>query len=191
MKYKIKKKLDQIYLTNSSRKEYRNKTSFNEEIGSSIYGEITKKGTNSIINKFKEYFNQNTVFYDLGSGLGKMVIHVGIQCGVKKSIGIEYSKERHKGAMYLKEKYAFEHSNIYFYNKLFQDQDLSDATVIYVDNTVLSREIMDTIYKMVPKGCLFLYKKPIHNIDLKYQNIDTHLVERTYKQTSLGWIIKK
>ena len=65
------------------------------EIGSPVYGEVTKKGTNSIVKKFKEYFNKDTVFYDLGSVLSKMVIHIGLEYGVKKSVGIEFSKERH------------------------------------------------------------------------------------------------
>ncbi len=35
-----------------------------------------------------------------------MVLHIGIQYEVKKSIGIEYSEERHQGAIDLQKQYA-------------------------------------------------------------------------------------
>ena len=76
--------LIKIYKT-SPYLEYKNKTEFNKStIGSNVYGEITQNGTNDLVKHFKSYFNSNTVFYDLGSGLGKMVLHIGIQYEIKK-----------------------------------------------------------------------------------------------------------
>ena len=98
----MKQKLKEIYKT-SPHLKFKNKTKFNEStIGSDVYGEVTEKGTNMIVNYFQSYFNNSTVFYDLGSGLSKMVIHIGMEHKVKESIGIEYSKERHQGALFLK-----------------------------------------------------------------------------------------
>ena len=42
-------------------------------MSSPTYGEATQKGVESLVKFFKDYFNQIPLFYDLGSGLGKMV----------------------------------------------------------------------------------------------------------------------
>ena len=132
----LKKTLEEMYKTSPYSSQFRNKTEFDEnKVGKSTYGEITQIGTDNIVKKFKNYFNSNTVFYDLGSGLGKMVIHIGLEYNIKKSVGIEYSKERHKGAIHLKKKYAKDSNNIKLICGNFLKNNISDATVIYIDNT--------------------------------------------------------
>ena len=37
--------------------------------------------------------------------------------------------------------------------------DISDATVIYCDNTLFPKNINDSIYNMVPKGCLVISRQ--------------------------------
>ena len=187
----LKKTLEEIYQT-SPYLQFKNKTHFNKKkVGKSTYGEITQIGTNNIVEKFKDYFNTNTVFYDLGSGLGKMVIHIGVEYGVKKSIGIEYSKERYEGALFLKESFAKEHNNIEFHCGNYTLHDLSDATVIYLDNTCFPDEIFLRMYEGLTKGCLILYKKTIRKGLIPNQNIIKDLAVRTYKQNDLMWTIKK
>ena len=158
------------------------------------YGEFTENGTNSLINEFKNYFNSDTIFYDLGSGMGKMVLHIGMQCGVKKSIGIEFCDKRHQVAVDLQEKYASNYNNIYFYNKDMFKQNISDATVVYVDNTVLNIKENIKIYNKIPSGCLFLTKSTSwsfsHKSQPKFNRIE-NLVERSYKQSVLNWLIKE
>jgi SAM-dependent methyltransferase len=181
--------LDKIYGLSSHYKCFRNKTIFDDNIGSSIYGEITQEGTNSLINYFKEYFNENTVFYDFGCGLGKMVFHIAL-LDIKKSVGIEYSKERYNGCKYFETIFCPSNKNIEFYNKSFLEHDYSDATIIYVDNTCFNDDINLKIYKNLPKGCLFIFKKNIRDITEK-KNIERNLVKRTYSQSNIYWIIKE
>ena len=190
---KMNEKLDELYGVSPYEKDFRNKTIFNEiKIGSPVYGEVTKNGTNSIVNKFKKYFNSDTVFYDLGSGLSKMVIHIGLVYGVKKSVGIEYSKERHKGAMYLKDKYAPNCDNIEIICGNAIEQDLSEATVVYMDNTVFPDDVTRQIYEILPPKTLVLYKKSFNFLPKEIkQNKDENLVERTYNQGKLMWVIKE
>ena len=187
----LKKTLEEMYKT-SPYLQFKNKTQFDEKkVGKETYGEITQIGTDNIVKKFKDYFNSNTVFYDLGSGLGKMVIHIGLEYGVKKSTGIEYSKERHEGALFLKESYAKEHSNIEFHCGNYILHDLSDATVVYLDNTCFPDEIFIKMYEGLTKGCLVLYKKTIRKESILNQNNIKDLAVRTYKQNNLMWIIKE
>ena len=94
--------IKKIYKTSPYLK-YKNKTDFKSIWPSArdagVYGELTQKGGDQIVKKFKKHFNKDTIFYDLGSGLGKTVLHYGLQYGIKKSVGIEYSKERHQAAI--------------------------------------------------------------------------------------------
>ena len=178
-------RLNELYGVNSW--SYINTTNFEKEIGSNVYGEITQKGVKAILTRFKDHFNENTVFYDLGSGLGKMVIHVGLKGGVKKSIGIEYSEKRHEGALELRKKYAPNNSNIFFLRKNMFDFNLDDATVIYIDNTILSiSEKVKDLTERIPPGCLFLHSASVPGINSTKEEI----VERTYPSEYLYWFIK-
>ena len=89
----LDKIISDIYGIWAYKDSYINKTPFKPEYRD-VYGEITKVGGDGIVNHFKEHFNEDTVFYDLGCGTGKLVAHIGLQYNVKKSCGIELSKER-------------------------------------------------------------------------------------------------
>ena len=193
----IEERINKIYSISPYSKESLNETKFSPSIvGSPVYGEVMYEGTKAIVDKFSNHFNKDTVFYDLGSGLGKMVLHIGMKYGVKKSIGIEYSKERCDTSKKIKEDYAKDFNSITFHCGNVLDQDLSNATVVYMDNTVFPEHINNKIYGQLPKGCLILYKKPYSSkfegegFDLKKQNFEKNLVKRTYNQNSLYWYIK-
>ena len=48
-----------------------------DSVGTDVYGEITLFGVERVIRKFGEIFSQDdTVFYDIGCGLGRMSCHV-------------------------------------------------------------------------------------------------------------------
>lgn len=68
----------------------------NKDVYEYTYGEIDFLGFILLINLIKP--EKNTVFYDLGSGVGKAVILMSIVFDVKKSIGIELFAELHQGA---------------------------------------------------------------------------------------------
>ncbi len=187
-----KKILEEIYKINPFSVE--NKTIFPNYLGEKAYtyGELTVNGTNTFIESFHQYINQDTVFYDLGSGVGKMVIHIGLQCPVKKSIGVEFSKERHEMAIQLKETYTSHKNNIELYCDSFLSYDISDATLIYVDDTCMEGEIFEKVYGKVPSGCVFTFKKSERHPCIKEKvQKSKRGIERTYYQTDLYWIIKE
>ena len=188
----MKQKLKEIYKTSPYLK-FKNNTTFPKEIGSPLYGELTQKGVDMIVKHLQPYFNSNTVFYDLGSGLGKMVLHIGIQYGVKKSIGIEYSKERHQGAISQQENYAKEYNNILFFNTTIQNHDISDATIIYMDDTVYPDELCLEAYNKIKNGCLMIYKKEFKENFPQYKDqIEVEKgTERTYPAQDFFYLIKK
>lgn len=64
----------------------------------SLYGEITEKGVNQLIEKLREhrYLTNQTTFVDVGSGYGKMVFHMAMFDEIKRSKGIEFLKSKFK-----------------------------------------------------------------------------------------------
>jgi len=181
----LEKIIKEIYELNSYSVKYKNKTKFNP-IYSETYGEVTQKSTDSIVGTFKDYFNENTVFYDLGCGLGKMVAHIGLQYNIKKSCGIELSKERIQGAFDIKEKYCGD--NVTFIQNDIFKVDISDANVIYVDNTAMEDNVTNKIIDSLPKGCLYiLRRKPF---GFKGETLKNNKFITTYKKLDIHYSIK-
>ncbi len=185
----LKNTLSEIYKI-SPYLSFNNKTKFDKSY-SDIYGEVTEKSTNGIVNYFKDYFNENTVFYDLGCGLGKMVAHIGLQYNPKKSCGIELSKERIDATMLIKEKYCKDNDNISFIEGDFFLIDFSDATVVYCDDTAMSQDVTKKIIDNLPKGCLFIFRKSLLPNDIKFETVTGLQFNTTYdKYDSIHYIIK-
>jgi len=137
-----------------------NKTSFDlSSVGSEGYGETGYESIENLVEYYKKYFNNNTVFYDLGSGVGKIVYHIGLKYNIKKSCGIEYSLERFNKSIDIKKRFNIENGNIIFINDNILNCDLSDATIIYIDNTLFPDYINDKIYDKIPKDCLVISRK--------------------------------
>lgn len=171
--------------------KYNNRTAFNyATVGSEGYGETGYESFKLIMDSYEAYFNDDTVFYDLGSGLGKLVFHVGMMSNAKKSCGIEYSKERYNVSIDYLNKYPKE--NIMFINDSFLNVDLSDATVIYTDNTLFPTNIDNAIYDKIPKDCIVFSRK-----QFKQSRINDELIKQTispltqYGTSSLYIMIKK
>lgn len=180
--------LEEIYRLDSQK--CTNNTDFDRNtVGSEAYGETGYDSFEIIINKYKQYFNDNTVFYDLGSGCGKIVFHVGIMCDVKKSCGIEFSKNRHENSMKTLGKYNYE--NIIFINDNILNVDFSDATVIYLDNTLFPREITNKIYDKIPKDCLVFSRQMFMESRRKNELIEIMRVYTNYGTSDLHVMIKK
>ena len=188
----LEKTLKEIYTLNPSIPLYKNKNYFDRKIGNSTYGEMSQSGVDEIIKRFPTYFNEDTIFYDLGSGLGKVVLHMGLVVLPYKSIGVEYSTPRFNGSLHLKDKYALENKNIEFHNVPLQEQDVSNATVVYSDNTVFPIEVCKYIYDHLPKNCLYLFKR----LGYKEKEIKETIhkedgIKSTYLHNHIYWLIKE
>tara|TARA_B110001450_G_C17488636_1_gene427340 strand:- start:116 stop:709 length:594 start_codon:yes stop_codon:yes gene_type:complete len=78
-------------------KHYEGKTGSGQQSGEypdfvNTYGEITYEGFKQC---FKGISTKDKVFYDLGSGIGKLVVYNGLEKKFKKTIGVELNKNRH------------------------------------------------------------------------------------------------
>ena len=138
---------------------------------------------------FRDSFNADTVFYDLGSGTGKIVYHIGLLHGVKKSCGIEFSKNRHNNSIKTLEKYNYE--NIIFINDNILNVDFSDATIIYLDNTLFPINITNQIYDKIPKDCLVFSRQSFKGSKINNELKQIINVGTNYGTSNLHVMIKK
>jgi hypothetical protein len=160
------------------------------EVGCEAYGETGYNSFNNIIDAYKDYFNENTIFYDLGSGCGKLVFHVGIMCNAKKSCGIEYSQKRYQNSIDTLNKYNI--NNVSFINDNFLNVDFSDATVIYLDNTLFPLKINKQIYEKIPHGCIVFSRQMFKESKLNGELIKNQIDAATnYGTNSLYIMVKK
>lgn len=107
------------------------------------YGEIIPESIRLLINDISP-IDINDVFYDLGSGTGKVCLQILQETNVKKSCGIEYDKKRYDDSTKLINDTG---KQLYFINNNFIDIDISDATIIFTDSIMFSNETLDIIEK--------------------------------------------
>lgn len=115
--------------------------------GSPVYGEIN----HTAFNKLLAHLNLSTkdVFYDLGSGVGKVVLHAALATHVKKAVGVELSSTRHQDALEALKRATEYKSNLKnrcaFLNSDLMNVDLKEATAIYTCSTAFSQVFMKQV----------------------------------------------
>ena len=130
-----------------------------ERFSASTYGEITPLGASQVIRKFRSRLGPDGVFYDLGCGLGRFVSQVALLTDVKKAVGVELCPNRIAAARELAEKVTFPGTKPTFVEGDFLKQDYSDATIVYVDNTMYTDEAFLKIKSTIPEDCVLVYQR--------------------------------
>lgn len=108
------------------------------------YGEIKFHFVTVLIDHLK--ITKNDVFYDLGSGIGNVVMQVSMDSGCK-AIGIEKDIKRHQTALRLlaqcdnikpglADRVILWHKDL-----IWDDIDIMDASVIFMNNWCFSQEL--------------------------------------------------
>lgn len=141
---------------------------YGKKQGSPIYGEFTRGGANQLIKHMTELniIDKDKHFYDIGSGTGKLALHIAKDTGCFVT-GIEMVEERHDLAMEKYNKYKDKESaldKVSFINDKFQNVNLTDADVVYIDNTISSDNVVVDLISGLNKGCVIILKS-FFNID--------------------------
>lgn len=155
-----------------------------------VYGEITNKGTDVLLETFSEYFNNpKGVFYDLGSGNGNLSIYIASKTPLKKVCGIELHTERYNTSKENSKDLKLDHLS--FIEADFTEANLSDATIIYIDNIAIPKSYSTKFYNNVPKECLVISTRRINVFENKKDYFRTPIVEKTYTKNRTNWYIIK
>lgn len=115
-----------------------------------VYGEISKDGVNNLANYLQKY---SGIFYDIGSGNGKLLIHLSLITNFDKYIGVEIIELRHRYAIKINETIG---QNINFICQDVLDLDISDASFIFLDDLMFPQDLRIKILKKISKDCIYL-----------------------------------
>lgn len=114
-----------------------------------VYGEIEFLPFIALLSLTKP--NENTVFYDLGSGSGKAVIAMAIVFPVKKSCGVELFAELYAAGIEQQRRlarvpdYETAATRIDFIHDNFINTNIHDATLIYINATGFFGDIWNVL----------------------------------------------
>lgn len=104
-----------------------------------VYGEIKFLPFIALLSLIP--LDKNTVFYDLGSGVGKAVLACAMTFHLHKCCGVELFANLHQTACRQRQKlkrlplYHNKANSIHFYHGNFLDVDLQEANVIFINAT--------------------------------------------------------
>jgi SAM-dependent methyltransferase len=117
--------------------------------GASLYGEITQSSLARLIKYLK--LTPRDVFYDLGSGLGKVVLQVAMTTKIHSATGIELSHIRHLYAgtalHKVKEARYLATTQCKFIHGDILKEPLPGASIIYTCSTAFSQKLMAALSK--------------------------------------------
>jgi len=133
--------------------------------GAPTYGEISYEAVDKVLNDL--CITQEDVLYDLGSGVGKVVLQGYLSFPFKKTVGVELSKKRYDQSVEAKnllEKKGLLNAKrpLMFLQEDFTESNLDDATVVYMGSTCYSDELMEALVEKLAK-----LKKGVRVISLK------------------------
>jgi SAM-dependent methyltransferase len=136
-------------LTNEQQSEYiRESTDLPENL---VYGEITKKGVKELSNYLNNY---KGVFYDIGCGNGKLLLHLSLISNFEKYVGVEISKTRIDYAIEINKNLNQE--RVIFICDDILNVDISDANFIFMDDIMFSDDLRNLILEKIPKDCHYI-----------------------------------
>ena len=112
------------------------------------YGEIPFDSAAHILDDLN--LSRQDVFYDLGSGVGKLVLQAYLTTPVKRSIGIELSKTRFDIAESCRQQAATDDHitpgrDLLFLNQNINATNLSDATVCFISGLTFPPQLIQSI----------------------------------------------
>ncbi len=121
----------------------------------STYGEILPSSVSKMIKNL--FIDHNDVFYDLGSGSGKVVIQFYLQTPVKKAIGVEISSKRYYQSEQMmkvvKNEFKLKNKKLGFMHENIVSKKLSykDGTIFYLCSTCFDDKLMKSIFNKITK----------------------------------------
>lgn len=114
---------------------------------SATYGELMPSATDQLIEQLR--LGSGDVFYDLGSGVGKVVLQVAMTTAVARCVGIEMMGRRHRVALRMLEQARREGllraKETRFRRSDFMRARIGDASVVYTCSTAFSTAFMNTL----------------------------------------------
>lgn len=132
--------------------DVRSNSVWRQEI-SETYGEILYPSVNKLLSAIS--YNERDVFYDLGSGLGKLALQVFLQTNMQKIVGIEILPELHQQAELAKQKvkhdmpFLFNDRDCEFKLGSFFEIPLADATMVLIGSPCYTMQMFHQLASII------------------------------------------
>lgn len=162
--------------------------------GSPVYGEMMPAATGHMIDYLG--LGERDVFYDLGSGSGKVVLHAAMSAPLRKSVGIELSltrvnqaravlKEARRRGLVRARACVFRHQDLL-------EADLGDATVIYTCSTAFSLRFMNLIARKVERLGRALRFVTLQELEerRRFELVDVLRLDMSWKRKSAVYVYR-
>jgi SAM-dependent methyltransferase len=161
------------------------------------YGEATYEAVARIAQMVEPELAKG-VFYDLGSGVGKVVAQIYTTTKARKCVGIELSPTRHKSAQEAlvrmgKKGLIQKGRTISFKQGNILDENLKDATVVFMCSTCFSPELMNKITDKLAagrKGLVVVTLKQLPH-DKRFRLDKTEKMKMTWSASSPVYLYRR
>ena len=147
---------DELYDLIDKRKEIINSDS------KFVYGEIRKAGVETIYKEISEYDGLDT-FVDVGSGTGKICLHMSMISNFENIVGIEIVTERHLYAIELQQNLGRDFDNVTFLNDDILKIEFERPCVVFTNDVCFSNQLTKIIWDRLPVGSHFISYKNLGN----------------------------
>lgn len=122
----------------------------NENKSEYIYGEITKNGVETLWKFIKTIYKPGDTLYDIGSGNGKLLLHLSLISDLNKLVGIEKNKIRYYYGLEISKISDFK--NVEFICDDVLNHSLFDANIIFMNDVVFGDDLVKKIISKLKKG---------------------------------------
>lgn len=192
LKKDIKAKLQKIYSVRVHDSSKETVELAEKQKGEKVYGEATWSGVNQMIRHFRP-LTEDDVFLDIGSGRGKMVLHMALQTPVKKCIGVELVTPRHEDAIKLKEQIGdIPDKEVIFINEdIFKTDTIQQATIIYANVIMWDETLVQKIIENMSEGSAIYFNKLVYDTTNRYLTDESLELDMSWKKGSTYQFYKK
>jgi SAM-dependent methyltransferase len=163
-----------------------------QHLDNPLYGEITYEGMEALAKLIR--FAPSDVFYDLGSGTGKLVTYFYLTTPIKKSVGVEMVGARHQLAMNTANKlksegFLMKEGNLEFLHANLREVNFEDATIIYMSSLCFPKELMEELsqrFLQLKPGLRIISSQPLFKHP-RLRLLQQGLLSMTWTSSSLSY----
>ena len=127
-----------------------------------VYGEIRKAGVETIYKEISEYDGLDT-FVDVGSGTGKICLHMSMISNFENIVGIEIVTGRHLYAIELQQNLGRDFDNVTFLNDDILKIEFERPCVVFTNDVCFPNQLTKIIWDSLPVGSHFISCKNLGN----------------------------
>jgi len=163
--------------------------------GDPCYGEITPAAVRDLAAYMD--LGPSDVFYDLGSGTGKVINQLALTAPAKRLVGIELSRSRVRAARSVLRRLRRENElparRVVFRHENILNANLDDATVIYTCSTAFSWRFLRAICRKVrdlPRRPLLISLQELENDTYEFEEIDVLRLDVTWQRRDKVYVYR-